>query len=391
MKSAWSLLLLCLTGVVLILMAVDPSWAGGENQVAMVVDFGNGQIAAKCVSFPEDSITGFEALRRSGLPVETDYQTGGAAICRIDGQGCPADDCFCACRGGGDCKYWSYWHFVDGTWNYSVAGSGIYRLQDGAVDGWVWGLGAVDQAKPPPALSFNEICVDGNMASPTVAVTPKPTSTPMILPTRAPTESAPNPTATTLVVRPTETVVTAALPTMSMTEDAGPTSLPTTDSGQADTPTPAVLLNAGETPVPVATMSMQNNEPYPIQSGGGGPTASLPMPDASTPAPPQPEDEGIALAPPPEEIAELGVGGGLVDHTQSDAPATPTSTPAVVSAVVGMGVTIDKPLAAPSTSQVEESSPWVSYMGFAGLLLLLAALGLLAARRRGNYPGGDAR
>lgn len=89
MKSPWFLLLLCLTGLIVILMAVDPSWAGNENQVAMVVDFGNGQIAARCVSFQEDSITGYEALQRSGLPVETDFQTGGAAICRIDGQGCP--------------------------------------------------------------------------------------------------------------------------------------------------------------------------------------------------------------------------------------------------------------------------------------------------------------
>jgi len=88
-----------------------------------------------------------------------------------------------------------------------------------------------------------------------------------------------------------------------------------------------------------------------------------------------------------EEIAELGVGGGLVDHAQSDAFAAPTSTPVAAVAVVGMGTTVDVPSADPSASQLEESPPWISYAGFIGILLLLAALGLLIYRRRANYPG----
>jgi len=385
LKSAWSLLLLFLTGVFLILMAVDPSWASEGNQVGVVVDFGNGQVAAKCVSFPEDSITGFEALQRSGLPVETDYQTGGAATCRIDGHGCPADDCFCACRGGGECKYWSYWHFVNNTWNYSVAGSGIYQLRDGAVDGWVWGLGSIDQAKPPPALPINEICVDENRASPTATTTPRPTSTPMILPTRAPTESAPNPTATTLIIRATETVSMSIAPTVVTTEGAGPTALPAAANSQTETPIPEMIFDASETPVSPAPASQRGIEPYPGQSEDDDPSTVLPLVDAPTPAPPQAGDDGIGVLLTPQEIAEPGVVNGLVDNIQ-ETSATPTLTPVAAVAVVGMGAIIDEPSAVPSAPQLEESPLWISYAGFVGILLLLIALGLLIYRRRANYP-----
>ena len=387
MKSAWSLLLLCLTGVFLILMAVDPSWASDENQVGVVVDFGNGQVAAKCVSFPGDSITGFEALQRSGLPVETDYQTGGAAICRIDGQGCPADNCFCACRGGGECKYWSYWHFVNNTWNYSVAGSGIYQLRDGAVDGWVWGLGSIDQAKPPPVLSFNEICVNENRASPTATTTPRPTSTPMILPTRAPTESAPNPTATTLMITATETISVSVAPTVVTTESAGPTALPAAESSQTETPIPETVFDASETPVSPSSASQRGIGSYPGQLGDDDPSTSLPIVDAPDPVPPQAGNDETEVLSTPQEIAEPEAVNRLVDNIQSETSATPTLTPVAAVAVVGMGTIIDEPFADPLVSQLEESPPWISYAGFAGILLLLVALGLLIYRRRANYPG----
>lgn len=92
----------------------------------------------------------------------------------------------------------------------------------------------------------------------------------------------------------------------------------------------------------------------------------------------------------PEAIAETGIGGGLIDSNQSTSLATPTSTPISVSAVIGMSTTIDNPVIAAATSQVDESSPRISYIGFFGLLLLLAALALLIYRRREmTHPGGN--
>ncbi len=98
----------------------------------------------------------------------------------------------------------------------------------------------------------------------------------------------------------------------------------------------------------------------------------------------------MIVASTPEAIAETGIGGGLLDSNQSTSLATSTSTPVAVSAVIGMSTTIDKPVIAAATSQVDESSPRISYIGFFGLLLLLAALALLIYRRREmTHPGGS--
>ncbi len=158
--------------VMLMVLLARSSAAADENRVALVVDFGNGEVATHCVSFPEQTITGFEALGRSGLAVETDFQTGGAAVCSIDDHGCPSDDCFCSCSGGDDCVYWSYWHQSDGRWNYSVAGSGLYQVRDGAIDGWVWGFGSVTQASPPPLIFFDEICAGSQLVASTIGDVP---------------------------------------------------------------------------------------------------------------------------------------------------------------------------------------------------------------------------
>jgi hypothetical protein len=131
---------------------------GRENQAALVIDFGNGEIETRCISFSEDEINGYEALVRSQIPVEIDFQSGGQAVCRISHTGCPIEDCFCSCRGGNECAYWSYWHLTDGRWNYSTSGAGMYRVRDGAVEGWSWGPGVVSSTPNLPLINFSEIC-----------------------------------------------------------------------------------------------------------------------------------------------------------------------------------------------------------------------------------------
>lgn len=132
--------------------------ADDVNRAAVVVAFGDGSVAARCVAFEEPQITGLEALERSDLALELDYQGAGAAVCRIDETGCQANDCFCACTGGDDCVYWSYWHRSGAEWQYSLVGASTYPLSDGAMDGWAWGPGSVERAVPPPDLSFEEVC-----------------------------------------------------------------------------------------------------------------------------------------------------------------------------------------------------------------------------------------
>lgn len=381
LKSSGSVLLLCLTGIALILFLVSPSGASDENQVAIVVDFGNGQVGTKCVSFSEESITGFEALQRSGLPVETDFQTGGAAVCRIDGQGCPSDDCFCECRGGDECKYWSYWHFTNGTWNYSVAGSSLYQVRDGALDGWVWGLGSITQALPPPVIPFQDVCPSESAASPTATSTRPPTSTPMILPTFAPTESGPSPTLTVPVPTPTEPSLVDDTPAAPATGVAGLTPTPLAVE-LTETPEPQVLAQSEVPLLPTAAIGSQF-DPYPVQSGGGAPEGmgsepSVPAPELAV----QLEGSGETGVATPETVAELGAVGGLAGSAELEGMATSTATPVVVSAVVGMDAAIDQPLTGPQPVRAVEPPNWMPYTGFVGLLLLLCSLALLVYRRK---------
>jgi len=103
--------------------------------------------------------------------------------------------------------------------------------------------------------------------------------------------------------------------------------------------------------------------------------------------PPQAGNDETEVLSTPQEIAEPEAVNRLVDNIQSETSATPTLTSVAAVAVVGMGTIIDEPFADPLVSQLEESPPWISYAGFAGILLLLVALGLLIYRRRANYPG----
>jgi hypothetical protein len=158
-------LAICIAGAVaavylLLPFTVEPARAETQGRAALIVQFGDGSYVTRCVSFSEASITGLELLTRSGLQVSL----WGGAVCRIEQQGCeyPAQACFCQCKGS-SCQYWIYWHWRDdvvspssghGSWTYAQIGSGDYRLQDGAVEAWLWG----DAQNPPVTLSFAEIC-----------------------------------------------------------------------------------------------------------------------------------------------------------------------------------------------------------------------------------------
>lgn len=178
--------LLLLAGFLLAYLAPQLA-ADTGNRAALVVNLGNGNVQTRCVSFSEDQITGYDLLMRSGLDVAADIQGAGAMVCGIDGIGCPADNCMCACSGGGDCEYWSYWHQSSGGWQYSQAGASMYPITNGVVDGWSWGLGAVNAASPPPNLAFEDVC---QVAATATAVPPTntaiPTNTPIPVPTLAP-------------------------------------------------------------------------------------------------------------------------------------------------------------------------------------------------------------
>ena len=366
--------LLILTVIVVALLAYTPSGAADDNRVAVVIDFGNDQVATRCVSFSEASITGYEALERTGLAVETDFQTGGAAICRIDGTGCPANDCFCSCRGGGDCVYWSYWHLTNGAWNYSAAGSGLYQVTDGMVEGWVWGLGSVTQAQPPPAVSFADVCVAAATNTPTVTPTPTNTATRIILPTAQSTSAAPAATATSA---PTPATVAAT----ATAATAGPPTVAAAGTPAAPLPT-AVRITA--TMPSAAPTQLATVEPDIEEIGSQADSIAI-VPATATQLMAIIENTPTApteVKATPSAMA-LEPTGGLLAVGADETNDVNTRSPIAVAVV---GAEADAPVAAESlpVAPSEPATGFPAYAGFAGLLLLLGALALLVYRRRAN-------
>ena len=197
------------------------------NQAGLVVELGDGSLVTRCVGFAEDEISGYDLLMRSGLQAVAIQSGGmGVTICEIDGEGCPANNCFCKCSGS-TCDYWSYWHLVGGEWSYSVVGVNGHRLGPGDVDGWTWGKG-----EPPPILALEQIC------APPATATSVSTATLAPLATDTPTLSA-------TVPLPTRTPQPAGPAAVSSTATWTPTSIPPTES-------PAPLPSA--TPMVTATL-----------------------------------------------------------------------------------------------------------------------------------------
>jgi hypothetical protein len=163
--------LVFLIAVAALLLVAAPAAAQEDHRAGLVIVHGDGSVTTQCVAFAAESITGAELLARSGLELAVEASSMGGTICRIDGEGCdfPAETCFCQCQGS-PCVYWSYWRLNDGAWLYSNAGAGNTAVRDGAVEGWRWGLGTVDKAEAPPAVTFADIC--GAAAAPVEALPP---------------------------------------------------------------------------------------------------------------------------------------------------------------------------------------------------------------------------
>ncbi len=67
------------------------------HRAGLVVVHGDGRVLTRCVAFAEETISGADLLRRSGLVVVLSPYGGlGYGVCAIDGEGCAnGEDCFC--------------------------------------------------------------------------------------------------------------------------------------------------------------------------------------------------------------------------------------------------------------------------------------------------------
>jgi hypothetical protein len=166
----------------------------GPHRAGLVVVYSDGSIAHACIDFAEESITGAELLRRSGLEVIFDAYGGlGYGVCAISDEGCgTGQDCFCQCRGN-PCAYWVYSHRrPNGSWAISGTGASGWQVHDGDVDGWVWG----DGSTAPPVVTFEQVCPSDETEpdlSPAArsSASPTPTSAPLPSPAASINQNAP--------------------------------------------------------------------------------------------------------------------------------------------------------------------------------------------------------
>lgn len=147
------------------LAACAGSTPQAHHQAGLVVIDGQGNIQKVCVDFSASQINGLDLLQGSGLDYSADVTNPlGVLVCRIGQQGCqyPQQSCFCQCKTGQACLYWTYFVRHSGqNWVYAVAGASSTAVLPGDVNAWVWPKDAGTAANPPEALAsltFDQVC-----------------------------------------------------------------------------------------------------------------------------------------------------------------------------------------------------------------------------------------
>ncbi len=140
--------------------AQEPAHAAG-----LVIDYGDGRISYAWVPFTEESISGIELLKRSGLSlVSISFGGLGEGVCSIEDTGCGVEPCRARLCQTAD-RASPFWQYLrqdgPGNWKRFALGASQSDVRDGDIDGWAW------SGAPPhlPALTLLDIeeRVDGGV------------------------------------------------------------------------------------------------------------------------------------------------------------------------------------------------------------------------------------
>jgi hypothetical protein len=310
--------------------------------------------------------------------VATNDSGADAAICAVDGEGCPKDSCL-TCDVP---NYWSYWHLEGNSWTYSPVGSSIYKAHNGDVEGWRWGGG-----DPPPVIPFDQIC------APPATDTPVPTETPVpVTATPVPPTDTPPPPTPTVWFRLDANPIDAGSCTVVRWDTSNATEV-YLDGERVDLSGSREVCPATSQEHHLRVVGTADEQTHTLILGvTGAPPATATTPATSIPPSPTP------TATPSEPTA------GSADSATSLSP-TPTSTPKATPQPVAVGkaappsVTPSEPTAIPlptatpistivaqqpaSDGQTRSSSPGTGYVIFGSIVLGLAGLlAVLMLRRR---------
>jgi hypothetical protein len=94
-----------------------------KNYSAIVIDPGDGEVQTACVSFEEESITGFDLLEKSGFDYQTNQDGFLNSIMDISNP-------------EGETNYWSYWYWDGREWQFQNTGASNTRVLSGSIELW---------------------------------------------------------------------------------------------------------------------------------------------------------------------------------------------------------------------------------------------------------------
>ena len=131
--------------VACVLVVLVPAAPGRADVVGagLVVRYADGSTSYAWVPLGDETISGLELLRRSGLPlVTTGFGSLGEAVCSIGGDGCSVAECGSnLCQSSADSPYWQYFRATDSGWKPMIFGASGTKVRAGDVDLWEWTAG----------------------------------------------------------------------------------------------------------------------------------------------------------------------------------------------------------------------------------------------------------
>ncbi len=237
-----------------------------RNGAGLVVRHGDGTFVYAYVEFDSETISGEELLLRAGLDfVVAPFGGLGAGVCAINGEGCPADDCYCQSYSS-PAYYWNYYSRTADSWAVQLRGPSGRQLADGDIDGWSWTTG--DHGLPP--VTIDEIATLTGFNR-----NPEPTATATLAPTATFTPATATATAT-IPPLATNTPILASTATATAVPTTAP--LPSPTPPATATQPVATTPSASATSTTVATATATNIVPTSTSTPSPAPSPSPPAP-----------------------------------------------------------------------------------------------------------------
>jgi hypothetical protein len=153
--------------------AAETACAVDGPSAGLVVDTGS-RVLELCVALDDATVSGTHLIQLASAQYGLSYAFGfgDQAVCMLADVGVSGGECFEDYP-----DFWGYWHGDgQGQWGWSSTSPASYRVNDGMLEGWVWGPGDSGSThEQPPELTPADVCAAEQSVTPSP---PKSTAAP---------------------------------------------------------------------------------------------------------------------------------------------------------------------------------------------------------------------